>query len=49
VSETYTHISGNIKHLRNDFTAKIKPENLEEFNFKTASYTSSLWYSEGFL
>lgn len=29
VSETYTHISGNIKHLRNDFTATIKPENLE--------------------
>lgn len=29
VSETYSHISGNIKHLRNDFTAKIEPENLE--------------------
>lgn len=29
VSETYTHISGNIKHLRNDFSAKIEPEKLE--------------------
>lgn len=29
VSETYTHTSGNIKHLRTDFSAEIKPENLE--------------------
>lgn len=28
-SETYDHISGNIKHLRTDFTAKINTENLE--------------------
>ena len=30
VSETYDHHSGNIKHLRNDFRAKIKPTQLEE-------------------
>ena len=30
VSETYTHNSGNIKHLRNDFSAKINSEKLEE-------------------
>ncbi|WP_449401252.1 chorismate-binding protein [Chryseobacterium wanjuense] len=29
-SETYDHISGNIKHLRTDFKAKIKPENLDK-------------------
>lgn len=29
-SETYDHISGNIKHLRTDFKAKIKPENLDQ-------------------
>ncbi len=28
-SETYNHISGNIKHLRTDFKAQIKPENLD--------------------
>lgn len=28
-SETYTHISGNIKHLRTDFTAKIDEKDLE--------------------
>lgn len=28
-SETYNHISGNIKHLRTDFTAKIEEKNLE--------------------
>jgi isochorismate synthase len=27
-SETYDHISGNIKHLRTDFKARINPENL---------------------
>ena len=29
-SETYNHISGNIKHLRTDFTAKIDDNKLEE-------------------
>ncbi|MDQ0593228.1 isochorismate synthase [Chryseobacterium ginsenosidimutans] len=29
-SDTYDHISGNIKHLRTDFNAKIKPENLDK-------------------
>ncbi|MGZ5274226.1 MAG: chorismate-binding protein [Kaistella sp.] len=29
-SETYDHISGNIKHLRTDFKAEIKAENLEK-------------------
>lgn len=29
-SETYDHISGNIKHLRTDFKARIKPENLDQ-------------------
>ncbi|WDT67837.1 chorismate-binding protein [Cloacibacterium sp. TD35] len=29
-SETYNHISGNIKHLRTDFTAKIEDKRLEE-------------------
>lgn len=29
-SETYDHISGNIKHLRTDFKAQIKPENLDQ-------------------
>ena len=29
-SETYNHISGNIKHLRTDFTAKIADNRLEE-------------------
>ena len=29
-SETYNHISGNIKHLRTDFTAKIEDNRLEE-------------------
>lgn len=29
-SETYDHISGNIKHLRNDFKAKINAEDLEK-------------------
>ena len=29
-SETYDHISGNIKHLRTDFRAKINRENLEK-------------------
>ncbi|CAD7799780.1 Isochorismate synthase EntC [Chryseobacterium aquaeductus] len=28
-SETYDHISGNIKHLKTDFKLKIKPEDLE--------------------
>lgn len=28
-SATYDHISGNIKHLRTDFRARIKPEDLE--------------------
>lgn len=28
-SETYDHISGNIKHLRNDFSALIKAEQLD--------------------
>lgn len=28
-SGTYDHISGNIKHLKTDFTAKINPENLD--------------------
>ena len=28
-SETYDHISGNIKHLRTDFAAKINAKNLE--------------------
>lgn len=28
VSDTYDHISGNIKHLRTDFRAKIKPGDL---------------------
>ncbi|WP_294243117.1 chorismate-binding protein [uncultured Chryseobacterium sp.] len=28
-SGTYDHISGNIKHLRTDFKAKIQPENLD--------------------
>lgn len=30
MSETYTHPSGNIKHLRTDFKANIKTENLDE-------------------
>ncbi|WP_297986281.1 chorismate-binding protein [uncultured Chryseobacterium sp.] len=29
-SETYDHISGNIKHLRTNFKAKINPEELEK-------------------
>ncbi len=29
-SETYNHISGNIKHLRTDFTAKIAEKDLEK-------------------
>ncbi len=29
LSETYDHISGNIKHLRTDFSAKINAKNLE--------------------
>lgn len=29
-SETYDHISRNIKHLRTDFKAQIKPENLDQ-------------------
>ena len=29
VSETYTHTSGNIKHLRTDFSAELEIENLE--------------------
>ncbi|MGG5208364.1 chorismate-binding protein [Chryseobacterium sp. MIQD13] len=29
VSETYDHISGNIKHLRTDFKAHIQPEELD--------------------
>ncbi len=29
-SETYNHISGNIKHLRTDFTAKIDEKDLEQ-------------------
>ncbi|KIC63614.1 chorismate-binding protein [Chryseobacterium taiwanense] len=28
-SETYDHISGNIKHLRTDFKTKIQPEDLD--------------------
>lgn len=27
-SETFDHISGNIKHLRNDFKARVQPEDL---------------------
>lgn len=30
VSETYDHVSGNIKHLRTDFKAKIQPEQLDQ-------------------
>lgn len=29
-SETYDHISGNIKHLRTDFKTSIKPEDLDK-------------------
>ncbi|KMQ65348.1 isochorismate synthase [Chryseobacterium angstadtii] len=29
MSETYDHISGNIKHLRTDFKAQINPEDLD--------------------
>jgi isochorismate synthase len=29
-SKTYDHISGNIKHLKTDFKAKIKPEDLDK-------------------
>ncbi|MEN4759901.1 chorismate-binding protein [Chryseobacterium sp. C39-AII1] len=29
-SETYDHISGNIKHLRTDFKTKIKPQDLSK-------------------
>lgn len=29
-SETYDHISGNIKHLRTDFKANIQPEDLDK-------------------
>lgn len=29
-SETYDHISGNIKHLRTDFKIKIKPQDLDK-------------------
>lgn len=29
ISDTYDHISGNIKHLRTDFKAKINPEDLD--------------------
>ncbi|WP_415328337.1 chorismate-binding protein [Chryseobacterium sp. MMS23-Vi53] len=29
-SETYDHISGNIKHLRTDFKAKIRPSDLDK-------------------
>lgn len=29
LSETYDHISGNIKHLRTDFKAHIRPEDLD--------------------
>ncbi|MBB6370726.1 chorismate-binding protein [Chryseobacterium shigense] len=29
ISETYDHISGNIKHLRTDFKAHIQPEDLD--------------------
>jgi len=29
-SETYDHISGNIKHLRTDFKIKIQPEDLDK-------------------
>jgi len=29
-SETYDHISGNIKHLRTDFKTNIKPEDLDK-------------------
>lgn len=29
LSETYDHISGNIKHLRTDFKARIQPEDLD--------------------
>lgn len=28
-SETYDHVSGNIKHLRTDFKTKIKPDDLD--------------------
>ncbi len=28
-SETYDHVSGNIKHLRTDFKARIRPEDLD--------------------
>lgn len=29
-SQTYDHISGNIKHLRTDFKARIRPEDLDK-------------------
>jgi isochorismate synthase len=29
ISDTYDHITGNIKHLRTDFKAEIKPEDLD--------------------
>ncbi|MDH6250476.1 isochorismate synthase [Chryseobacterium sp. H1D6B] len=29
ISETYDHITGNIKHLRTDFKAEIKPQDLD--------------------
>ncbi|WP_292010352.1 chorismate-binding protein [Chryseobacterium sp.] len=30
ISETYDHITGNIKHLRTDFKARINPEDLDK-------------------
>ncbi len=33
-SETYDHISGNIKHLRTDFKARIRPEDLDSIIHK---------------
>ena len=33
-SETYDHVSGNIKHLRNDFSAKISENDLEKIIYE---------------
>ena len=33
-SDTYDHISGNIKHLRNDFSAKISENDLEKIIYE---------------
>nr|MBP7983046.1 chorismate-binding protein [Kaistella sp.] len=33
-SDTYDHVSGNIKHLRNDFSAKISENDLEKIIYE---------------